>query len=113
MASLNFSFKETDMDKVIENVKDRKSHIGIIFLSDMTEKFMNRVLNASEIEFNEIKRIKPHVFLNINHPLAEEEEISLIVLGATGLSYIERIFIGSVADYIIKNAPCDVLVVRQ
>ncbi|MCQ4725927.1 LysR family transcriptional regulator [Anaerotignum faecicola] len=72
-----FSFKETDMDKVIENVKDRKSHIGIIFLSDMTEKFMNRVLNASEIEFNEIKRIKPHVFLNINHPLAEEEEISL------------------------------------
>ncbi|MBS4465166.1 universal stress protein, partial [Lactococcus garvieae] len=25
----------------------------------------------------------------------------------------ERLFIGSVADYIIKNAPCDTLVVRK
>ena len=49
----------------------------------------------------------------LGQTLPKEEEISLIVLGATGLSYIERIFIGSVADYIIKNAPCDVLVVRQ
>ena len=36
-----FSFKETDMDKVIADVSGRKSDIGIIFLSDMTEKFMN------------------------------------------------------------------------
>ena len=49
----------------------------------------------------------------LGQTLPKEENIDLIVLGATGLSYIERIFIGSVADYIIKNAPCDTLVVRK
>ena len=38
----------------------------------------------------------------LGQTLPKEENIDLIVLGATGLSYIERIFIGSVADYIIK-----------
>ena len=72
-----FSFKEIDMDKVIENVSQRKRDIGIIFLSDMTEKFMNRTLSANDLEYKEITRFRPMVFLNINHPLAGNEEINL------------------------------------
>ena len=68
--------------------------------------------------YSGVKKVKTRVEFGspkvmLGQTLPKEEEISLIVLGATGLSYIERIFIGSVADYIIKNAPCDVLVVRQ
>lgn len=81
-----FSFKETDMDKVIENVSQRKSDIGIIFLSDMTEKFMNRTLSANDLEFKEISRIRPHVFLNKDHPLAGNDEIALNEL--TGYPYV-------------------------
>lgn len=77
VSGYEFSFKETDMDKVIEDVSGRKSDIGIIFLSDMTEKFMNRVLNSKELEFKEIKRVRPHVFLSKKHPLAGSEEISV------------------------------------
>jgi len=36
----------------------------------------------------------------------------LIMMGATGLNAVERLFIGSVSDYVIRNAICDVLVVR-
>ncbi len=56
-----------------------------------------------------IKKVKTRVEIcfskksMLGQTLPKEEEISLIVLGATGLSYIERIFIGSVADYIIKK----------
>lgn len=71
------TFKEIDMDKVIENVSRRKSDIGIIFLSDMTEKFMNRTLSANDLEYKEITRFRPMVFLNSQHPLAENDEISL------------------------------------
>ena len=62
----NFSYIEAEMDKVIENVSKRKSEIGIIFLSDMTEKFMNRVLAANDLEFHELTRVKPKAFININ-----------------------------------------------
>lgn len=42
----------------------------------------------------------------------KEENVDLIMIGATGLSYIERLFIGSVAQYIVTHAKCDILVVR-
>lgn len=44
--------------------------------------------------------------------LPQEQKFDLIILGATGLNAVERLFIGSVSDYVIRNAPCDVLVVR-
>lgn len=44
--------------------------------------------------------------------IPEEKEVDLILLGATGLNAVERLFIGSVSEYVIRNATCDVLVVR-
>lgn len=73
----NLSYKEAEMDKVIENVSGRKSEIGVIFLSDMTERFMNRVLVSNDLEFHEIMRIKPHAFIGINHPLSNRKSIKV------------------------------------
>ena len=36
----------------------------------------------------------------------------LIVIGTTGLSSVERFVLGSVTNYVNRNALCDVLVVR-
>ena len=44
--------------------------------------------------------------------LPEDHDIDLIMIGATGLNAVERIFIGSVSEYVIRHAGCDVLVVR-
>lgn len=44
--------------------------------------------------------------------LPEKEEIDLILIGATGLNAVERLLIGSVSEYVIRHAHCDVLVVR-
>ncbi|EOI03085.1 universal stress protein [Enterococcus moraviensis ATCC BAA-383] len=44
--------------------------------------------------------------------LPQDHEVDLIMLGATGLNAVERLFIGSVSEYVIRNASCDVLVVR-
>ena len=41
-----------------------------------------------------------------------EEQVDLVMIGATGLSYIERLFIGSVAQYIVTHAKCDTLIIR-
>ena len=42
----------------------------------------------------------------------KEYQVDLIMLGATGLNAVERLFVGSVSRYVIQNASCDVLVVR-
>lgn len=60
------------------------------------------------------------VVLEIGSPksiIAEEvpknENIDLIVLGAKGMSALERFFMGSVSENVIRHATCDVLVVRK
>ncbi len=44
--------------------------------------------------------------------LTKELNIDLIMIGATGLNAVERLLIGSVTEYVTRNATCDVLVVR-
>lgn len=44
--------------------------------------------------------------------VAREGNFSLIVIGATGLSKIRELLLGSVSDGVIRLAPCSVLVVR-
>ncbi|CUS26595.1 universal stress protein [Paucilactobacillus oligofermentans DSM 15707 = LMG 22743] len=41
-----------------------------------------------------------------------EMKADLIMIGATGLNAVERLLIGSVTEFVTRNAVCDVLVVR-
>lgn len=72
-----FGFKECPLGKVIQEVQNGTSDIGIIFLSEMTEASLRRHFSSKNLEFHEMKRIRPHVFLNKNHPLAQKNTISL------------------------------------
>jgi nucleotide-binding universal stress UspA family protein len=44
--------------------------------------------------------------------LAEEQGADLIIAGARGASLLEGLLVGSVADRLLKDAPCSVLLVR-
>ncbi|MDH6364236.1 nucleotide-binding universal stress UspA family protein [Enterococcus sp. PF1-24] len=46
------------------------------------------------------------------HQLPKKYQIDLIMVGQSGLNAVERVMLGSVSSYIIREAPCDVLVVR-
>jgi nucleotide-binding universal stress UspA family protein len=45
--------------------------------------------------------------------LAEEAGADVVVVGARGLGPIRRAILGSVSDYVVRHAPCPVLVVRH
>lgn len=49
----------------------------------------------------------------LSENLPTEHNVDLLVLGATGLSAIERAFVGSVSQHVVRNAPCDVLIIRE
>jgi nucleotide-binding universal stress UspA family protein len=46
------------------------------------------------------------------HDLPEEYDVDLIMVGQSGLNAVERLVMGSVSSYIIRQAPCDVLIVH-
>jgi len=43
---------------------------------------------------------------------AEKEGFDMIAIGAKGRSKIRNLLLGSVADRVVRNAPCPVLVIR-
>ncbi|MCW3994244.1 MAG: universal stress protein, partial [Candidatus Bathyarchaeota archaeon] len=44
--------------------------------------------------------------------IAQDSKFDLIVMGARGISKIREMFLGSVSDGVIRNAPCPVLVTK-
>lgn len=52
----------------------------------------------------------PKKVIGIDIP--ERENIDLIVMGAKGTGAMERFFIGSVSENVVRHATCDVLVIR-
>ena len=44
--------------------------------------------------------------------LTSFEQADLIICGATGLNRAERFLLGSVSENVVRNARCDVLIVR-
>ena len=45
--------------------------------------------------------------------LAEDLGVDLIVLGSHGKSGVDRLFLGSVTDYVVRNSPITTTVVRS
>ena len=45
--------------------------------------------------------------------LAEERGARAVVMGTRGLGRIRRVLLGSVADYVVRHAPCVVVVARD
>ena len=75
-----FSIKETSMDTVIEDVYEHRADLGIIFITDLTEKMILRLLDSRDLEFHEVTSVVPCVYLRKNHPLASRESLSDIDL---------------------------------
>ena len=48
----------------------------------------------------------------IARDVPKQHDIDLLMIGATGLNAVERLLIGSVTEYVTRQATCDVLVVR-
>jgi nucleotide-binding universal stress UspA family protein len=50
--------------------------------------------------------------VKIAKEIAKKYNVDLIICGATGMNAVERFFIGSVSEHIVRYAPCDVMIIR-
>lgn len=76
-ARFELQLRECGMYHVISHIYEKKSDLGIIFLSNSTESFIRKYLDIRNIEFNEIIRIAPCVFFRKDHPMAAQSEVDM------------------------------------
>ncbi len=71
-----FSLRETGMDAVIDDVYDHRADLGVIFLTELTEKIICRLLDARGLVFHETAAVAPCVYLRRDHPLAGRKAVT-------------------------------------
>lgn len=77
MDEYEFAVHETKTYEVIENVKNFRSEIGILYLNDFNRAVLTKLFQESELEFHAIIDCGIYVYMWKGHPLAGKEEISL------------------------------------
>ena len=70
-----FSLLEERTGKVIENVKNFKSEIGVLYMSRSNEAVLRKLLKESRLVFSPLFLVRPHVFLFRKHPLAKQASV--------------------------------------
>lgn len=68
---------ETKTHEVIDNVKNYRSEIGVIYMNDFNEKALKKILDEDELEFVPLYECGISVYLSKNHPLATKEVITI------------------------------------
>lgn len=76
-----FILNETQTHQIMEDVKNRFSDLGIIYLCKNNEAVIHRALEEAKLVFYELFTAKPHVFMRSTHPLAEKPFVTLKELG--------------------------------
>ncbi len=72
-----FSLRETRTDDIIEDVRTRRSEIGVIFLSSFNRNIILGILKKAELKFTPLFTARPHVFVSAKNPLAGKKEVTL------------------------------------
>lgn len=72
-----FSLCETKTYEIIEDVKNLRSEIGIIYLNEFNSKVINKLLKENNLIFTELFKANPHVFISSENPLANKKYITL------------------------------------
>jgi DNA-binding transcriptional LysR family regulator len=73
----DFTLRETRTYEIIEDVKNLKSEIGILYLNDFNEKVLRKLLKENELYFEVLFEASPHVFISSKNPLAQKEIVTL------------------------------------
>ncbi len=77
MDEYEFAVHETKTYEVIEDVKNFRSEIGILYLNDFNFAVLTKLFQESGLEFTEIFKCGIYVYMWKEHPLAGKDEIEL------------------------------------
>lgn len=116
--------KRNDAELILANVIEKRSFLAVNTYDTIAEEqhengtklllqqFAKEALDEGLTNVRTLLEYgSPKVAMATKIP--KQENVDLIVIGATGISYIERVVVGSVASYIVNHATCNTLIVRK
>lgn len=71
------TLRETKTYEIIEDVKSLRSEIGILYLNEFNGKVINKLLKTANLQFISLFTAKPHIFISINNPLANQSIVTI------------------------------------
>lgn len=77
MDEYEFEVHETKTHEVIEDVKNRKSEIGILYLNDFNKNVLSKLFSEYNLQFQPLLECGVYVYMWKGHPLANRNEIAL------------------------------------
>lgn len=77
MNEYEFAIHETKTFEVIENVRDFRSELGILYMDDFNRKVMEKILAENNLTFHGLFDCRAYVFLWQGHPLADRDLITM------------------------------------
>lgn len=108
-----FILNETQTHQIMEDVRNRFSDLGILYLCKSNESVLKKCFEEYGLDFHELFTAAPHVFLRREHPLANRTRIARedlqpyprlsFVQGAyESSSFAEELFSNEITDKSIK-----------
>ncbi|MDO4519788.1 MAG: LysR family transcriptional regulator [Eubacteriales bacterium] len=77
MDEYEFAIHETKTYQIIEDVKNFKSEIGILYVNDFNRKILEKLFHEFNLEFHELMKCHIYVYMWKGHPLADRQEVTL------------------------------------
>ncbi|MDQ0875682.1 DNA-binding transcriptional LysR family regulator [Paenibacillus sp. V4I3] len=71
------ALRETKTYEIIEDVKNLRSEIGILYLNEFNGKVINKLLKTGNLQFNSLLTAKPHIFISSKNPLAKQSIVTI------------------------------------
>ncbi len=77
-----FTLRETKTHEIIDDVKNQRSEIGILYKNDFNRKVIEKLLKEHHLVFHPLFEAHPHVFISSVNPLAKQDYVTLEDLAA-------------------------------
>lgn len=72
-----FTLRETKTYEIIEDVKNLKSELGILYLNEFNKKVLNKLFKDNHLQFTTLFQAMPHIFISVKNPLAKKSFVTL------------------------------------
>ncbi len=72
-----FTLRETRTYEIIEDVKNLRSEIGILYMNPFNRKVIEKLLRENRLDFHPLFKARPHIFISASNPLAGRPSVTL------------------------------------
>lgn len=77
LTAYDCTLSETRTYEIIEDVKNLRSELGILYLNPFNAKVLNKLFNDNDLQFHPLFDASPHVFLSAQNPLSKRSFVTL------------------------------------